>query len=151
MITYWIESENLFHKGRSPNTEILLPVDQVMVKITEMDDNITLDKQFETEVGPVVVMNKFNVSPGEVEEFLKVFAETTKVFKQQPGFISAQLHQGIAGSSTFINYVVWESVAHFKQAFDKPEFRTNMANVLPNTVMSPHLFKKIAIAGVCVD
>ena len=51
-----------------------------MVKITEMDDNITLDKQFETEVGPVVVMNKFNVSPGEVEEFLKVFAETTKVF-----------------------------------------------------------------------
>lgn len=122
-----------------------------MVKITEMDDNITLDKQFETEVGPVVVMNKFNVNPGEVEEFLKVFAETTKVFKQQPGFISAQLHQGIAGSSTFINYVVWESVAHFKQAFDKPEFRTNMANVLPNTVMSPHLFKKIAIAGVCVD
>jgi heme-degrading monooxygenase HmoA len=122
-----------------------------MVKITEMDDTITLDKQFETEVGPVIVMNKFNVGPDEVEEFLKVFAETTKVFKQQPGFISAQLHQGIAGSSTFINYVVWESVAHFKQAFDKPEFRTNMANVLPNTVMSPHLFKKIAISGVCVD
>jgi heme-degrading monooxygenase HmoA len=122
-----------------------------MVKITEMDDTITLEKQFETEVGPVIVMNKFNVGPGEVEEFLKVFAETTKVFKQQPGFISAQLHQGIAGSSTFINYVVWESVAHFKQAFDKPEFRINMANVLPNTVMSPHLFKKIAIAGICVD
>jgi heme-degrading monooxygenase HmoA len=122
-----------------------------MVKITEMDDTITLDKQFETEVGPVIVMNKFNVGPGEVEEFLKVFAQTTQVFKQQPGFISAQLHQGIAGSSTFINYVVWESVAHFKQAFDKPEFRINMANVLPNTVMSPHLFKKIAIAGICVD
>lgn len=122
-----------------------------MVKITEMDDTITLEKQFETEVGPVIVMNKFNVGPGEIEEFLKVFAETTKVFKQQPGFISAQLHQGIAGSSTFINYVVWESVAHFKQAFDKPEFRINMANVLPNTVMSPHLFKKIAIAGICVD
>jgi heme-degrading monooxygenase HmoA len=122
-----------------------------MVKITEMDDTITLEKQSETEVGPVIVMNKFNVGPGEVEEFLKVFAETTKVFKQQPGFISAQLHQGIAGSSTFINYVVWESVAHFKQAFDKPEFRINMANVLPNTVMSPHLFKKIAIAGICVD
>jgi heme-degrading monooxygenase HmoA len=122
-----------------------------MVRITEMDDTITLDKQFETEVGPVIVMNKFNVGPGEIEEFLKVFAETTKVFKQQPGFISAQLHQGIAGSSTFINFVVWESVAHFKQAFDKPEFQTNMTNVLPNTVMSPHLFKKIAISGVCVD
>jgi heme-degrading monooxygenase HmoA len=147
-----IESEILFHKGRSPNTEISLPVEQVMVKITEMDDTLTLSKLFETEAGPVILMNKFNVSPDEVEEFLKVFAETTKAFKQQPGFISAKLHQGIAGSSTFINYVVWESVAHFKQAFDKPEFRTNMAKVLPNnTVMSPHLFKKIAISGVCVD
>ena len=118
-----------------------------MVKIIEMDDSVTLSEQFEAEVGAVILMN----TPDEVEEFLKVFADTTKVFKQQPGFISAQLHRGIAGSCTFINYVVWESVAHFRQAFDKPEFRENMAKVLPNTVMSPHLFKKVAIAGVCVD
>jgi len=32
------------------------------------------------------------------ETFLKVFENTTKVMKQQAGFISAQLHQGIAGS-----------------------------------------------------
>jgi heme-degrading monooxygenase HmoA len=121
-----------------------------MVKIIEMDKTVTLNEQFKTEVGPVILMNKFNVSPDEVEEFLKVFAETTKVFKQQPGFISAQLHRGIAGS-TFVNYVVWESVAHFRQAFNKPEFRSNMAKLLPNTVMSPHLFKKVAIPGVCVD
>jgi len=61
------------------------------------------------------------------------------------------LHRGIAGSCTFINYVGWGSVAHFTQAFDKPEFRENMVKVLPITVMSPHLFKKVAIAGVCVD
>ena len=123
-----------------------------MVKIIEMDDSVTLGEQFEAEVGAVILMNKFNVGPDKVEEeFIKVFADTTKVFKQQPGFISAQLHRGIAGSCTYINYVVWESVAHFRQAFDKPEFRENMAKVLPNTVMSSHLFKKIAIAGVCVD
>ena len=121
-----------------------------MVKIIEMADTVTLSEQFEAEVGAVILMNKFNVGYDEVEEFLKVFADTTKVF-QQPGFISAQLHQGIAGSSTFINYVVWESVAHFRQAFDKPEFWDNMAKVLPNTVMSPQLFKKVAVAGVCVD
>ena len=70
------------------------------------------------------------MGPDEVEEeFIKVFADTTKVFKQQPGFISAQLHRGIAGSCTFINYVGWESVAHFTQAFDKPEFRENMVKV----------------------
>ena len=94
-----------------------------MVKIIEMDDSVTLGEQFEAEVGAVILMNKFNVGPDEVEEFLKAFADTTKVFKQQPGFISAQLHRGIAGSCTFIKYVVWESIAHFRQAFDKPEFR----------------------------
>ena len=122
-----------------------------MVKIIEMDDSVKLGEQFEAEVEAVILMNKFNVGPDEVEEFLKVFADTTKVSKQQPGFISAQLRRGIAGSCTFINCVVWESVAHFRQAFDKPEFRENMVKVLPNTVMSPHLFKRVAIAGVCVD
>lgn len=122
-----------------------------MVKIVEMDERITLEKQLDEDAGPIIVMNKFNVGPDEVDEFLKVFAKTTETFKQQPGFISAQLHRGIAGSSTFINYVVWESAAHFKQAFNRPEFRSNMANVLPNTMMSPHLFKKVAVSGICVD
>ena len=122
-----------------------------MVTIVEMDEKITLAKQLDEDVGPIVVMNRFNVGPDEVDEFLKVFAKTTEIFKQQPGFISAQLHRGIAGSSTFINYVVWESAAHFKQAFNRPEFRSNIADVLPNTVMSPHLFKKVAVPGICVD
>lgn len=122
-----------------------------MVKIVEMDEQITLEKQLDEDVGPIVVMNKFNVDPQEVDEFLKIFATTTETFKQQPGFISAQFHRGIAGSTTFVNYVVWESAAHFKQAFNRPEFKSKMAKVLPNTIMSPHLFKKVAVPGVCVD
>ena len=122
-----------------------------MVKIVEMDERITLEKQLDEDSGPIIVMNKFNVGPDEIDEFLKVFAKTTEKFKQQPGFISAQLHRGIAGSSTFVNYVVWESAAHFKQAFNREEFKSNMGSVLPNTVMSPHLFKKVAVQGICVD
>lgn len=61
-----------------------------MVKIIETDDSVTLGEQFEAEVGAVILMNNFNVGPDEVEEeLIKVFADTTKVFKQQPGFISA--------------------------------------------------------------
>jgi heme-degrading monooxygenase HmoA len=122
-----------------------------MVIIVEMDERITLEKQLDKDVGPIIVMNKFNVDLQEIDEFLQVFAKTTETFKQQLGFISAQLHRGIAGSSTFVNYVIWESAAHFKQAFNRPEFKSNMANVLPNTVMSPHLFKKVAVPGICVD
>ena len=32
-----------------------------MVKIIEMDETVTLNEQFETEVGPVILMNKFKV------------------------------------------------------------------------------------------
>jgi heme-degrading monooxygenase HmoA len=122
-----------------------------MVKIVEMDDNVTLKAQLEEDVGPFNLLNKFTVKPEDVNQFLKVFTDTSKMFKQQPGFISAQLHRGIGGSSTFFNYVVWESAEHFKQAFNSPEFRSSMADVLPNTVMSPHLFKKVTVPGICVD
>jgi quinol monooxygenase YgiN len=115
-----------------------------MVKIVEMDENVTLKAQLEEDVGSVILLNKFTVKPEDVDQFLKVFAITTEMFKQQPGFISAQLHRGIGGSSTFFNYVVWESAEHFKQAL------TN-SDVLPNTVMSPHLFKKVGVPGICVD
>jgi quinol monooxygenase YgiN len=71
--------------------------------------------------------------------------------KKQPGFISAQLHRGIAGSSTFFNYAVFESVEHFKRALNTPEFRSSMSNLPPNTVMSPHIFKKVAVPDICVD
>jgi quinol monooxygenase YgiN len=123
-----------------------------MVKIVEMDEKVTLNTQLEGDVGgAVILLNKFTVQPEDVDEFLKVFKATTKVMKQQPGFISAQLHRGIAGSSTFFNYAVFESAEHFKQAFNTPEFRSSMATLPPNTVMSPHLFKKVAVPDICVD
>jgi quinol monooxygenase YgiN len=123
-----------------------------MVKIVEMDEKVTLNTQLEGDVGgAVILLNKFTVQPEDVDEFLKVFQATTKVMKQQPGFISAQLHRGIAGSSTFFNYAVFESAEHFKRAFNTPEFRSSMATLPPDTVMSPQLFKKVAVPDICVD
>ena len=107
-----------------------------MVKIVETDEKASLNTQLDADVdGAVILVNKFTVQPDDVEQFLKVFQATTKVMKQQPGFISAQLHRGIAGSSTFFNYAVFESVEHFKRAFNTPEFRSSMSNLPPKTVM----------------
>jgi hypothetical protein len=64
-----------------------------MVRIVEMDDGITLSTQLEADVGPVVTIDNFKVDPDEVDEFLKVYKTITENFKQQPGFISAQLHR----------------------------------------------------------
>ena len=52
-----------------------------MVKIVEMDKRITLEKQLDENVGPIVMMNKFNVDPQEVDEFLQIFAKITETFK----------------------------------------------------------------------
>jgi heme-degrading monooxygenase HmoA len=97
-----------------------------MVKIVEMDENITLKAQLEEDVGSVILLNKFTVKPEDIDQFL-IFAATTEIFKQQPGFISTQMHRGIGNSTTFFNYVIWESAEHFKRAFDRPEFRSRMA------------------------
>ena len=121
--------------------------------MTEMEENVTLAVQLEEGEGghPVILINKFNVKPEDVDQFLKVWAAAVAYLKQKPGFISTQLHRGIGGSCVFINHAVWESVEHFKQATSDPAFRLAQAQYPDSTVSSPHLFRKVAVPGICVD
>jgi len=123
-----------------------------MTKVVEMDERVSIFSQMNEDVGPVILINKFNVDPSESYEFVKAWAEEAENFKGQIGFISTQLHKGIGGSGIFINYAVWESASQFKNAVNKvmnPNDR--MSGYPPGTVASPHLFKKVAVAGVCVE
>ena len=71
-----------------------------MTKIVEMDERVTISAQWEENVGPVILINKFSVNPEDFDQFLKAWAVEAGKFKEQPGFISTQLHKGIGGSST---------------------------------------------------
>ncbi len=128
-----------------------------MAKFVEMDDRVKFKDQIEEKVmGSVILINKFNVAQGKVEQFLKDWGEDATNFKQQPGFISTQLHKGIGKSSVFINYAVWESMEHYKKAINKILFRSKSQSPLlkyddESLVLSPHLFKKVAVPGICVD
>ena len=121
-----------------------------MVKIVEMDDTVTLLAQLASNESPVILINKFNVRPDEVDRLLAGWKADSEYFKSQTGFISAQLHRGIAGSCVFLNYAVWESVDHFRRAFGRPEFQSALAHYPSSTVAAPHLFQKIAVEGICV-
>lgn len=127
-----------------------------MIKLTEMDDNVTLAAQLEEEDGKegrgrsVILINKINAKPEDVDEVLKAWAEDAAFFKKKPGFISAQLHRGTGGSGVFINYAVWESVEHLKQALSDPAFGSALARYPDSVVASPHLFRKVAVPGICV-
>jgi quinol monooxygenase YgiN len=125
------------------------PID-TMLKFTEMDFNVTLIQQMEADISPVVLINRFTVTPEEVDQLLKAWAADAAFLKTQFGCISAQLHRGIGGSCCFINVAVWESVAHFKQAFMHPSFQAHLKDYPPSTVASPHLFAKVAIPNICV-
>ena len=98
-----------------------------MVVIEEMDKRTTLDKQLEEDVGPVLLINKFNLDPQDVNQFLKDWALDLRFMKQQPGFISTQLHRGIAGSSAFFNYAIWEFTSQIKQALRNLQFQAKMS------------------------
>ena len=87
-----------------------------MIKLVEMDEKVTLSEQLKENVeGTVILINKFNVKPEEVDHFLRAWAADAAYFKQQPGFISTQLHRGIGGSSVFVNYAIWESTELYKR------------------------------------
>ena len=93
-----------------------------LAKFIEMDEKVKYSTQMEENVSPVILVNKFNVKPDEVDQFLKAWTADGVIMMQQPGCISGQLHRGIGGSSVFLNYAVWESTEHYKLAFKSPEF-----------------------------
>ena len=123
-----------------------------MAKFVEMDERVPISAQWEGNVGPVILINKFSVNPEESDQFVKAWAAEAQKFKEQPGYISTQLHRGIGGSSTFVNYAVWESTAHFRRAVNNVmDPKDRMSAFPPSTVASPHLFKRLAVPGICVD
>jgi quinol monooxygenase YgiN len=121
-----------------------------MPQFKEMDELVTLRDQMAQDVGPVTLVNTFNVDPDELDQALRAWAADAATMKRQPGFISTQLHRGIGASSVLVNVAVWESVDAFRRAFSNPEFQARLGEYPPSTVASPHLFTKVAVPGICV-
>src|SRR5215211_6085402 len=122
-----------------------------MAKFGEKDEKVTLSEQLEENVSPVILINKFNVNPEEADQFLKAWGDDAAYFKSQPGFISAQLHRGIGGSGVFVNYAVWESSTQLKKTLNNTVVETMLSDYPASTVVSPHIFKKVAVPGICVE
>jgi muramoyltetrapeptide carboxypeptidase LdcA involved in peptidoglycan recycling len=61
-----------------------------MAKFVDMDEIVNFKDQLEEKIeGSVILINKFNVEPDKVEQFVKDWEDAVN-FKQQPGFISTQ-------------------------------------------------------------
>jgi heme-degrading monooxygenase HmoA len=114
-----------------------------------MDERVTLVDQLQTDGGPIVLINRFNVPADEVERFLEVWSTDAAYMKRQPGFISTQLHRGVAGSTTFVNVATWESARALGAALASPEFQAQTARYSDGTRAAPHVFERVAVSGIC--
>jgi heme-degrading monooxygenase HmoA len=123
-----------------------------MVTLRPLDPLFPIERQIGLETGPIVLVNVITVDKQDEPALLKALEAEIPIMKSAPGYISAQLHRAVGDSPkpTYLNYAVWESMAHFRAAFTNPKFRGSLANFPSSIVASPHVFQKIALPNACV-
>jgi quinol monooxygenase YgiN len=123
-----------------------------MLKHVEMDPSLPMIEQYGDKTNaPVILINLFDVDPKDNAAFKEAWAKDSAFFRAQPGYISAQLHHGIGNSRMWLNYAVFETVADFAATNDQPQFKP-LRGIYPDSATAhPHLFRCVAIPGICVD
>ena len=96
------------------------------------------------------MLNLFKVDPKDDEVFKAAWAKDAEFFKQQPGWISAQLLRGVGASHLWCNYAVFENAETFAAMNRLPGFEALQKGFPDSTVAQPHLFKRVRVPGVCL-
>jgi len=120
-----------------------------MLKLKALDETFPIAAQLGTDQAPVVLINLFEVDAADEQALMRAWEADANWMKQQPGYISTQLHRALGASRLFLNYAVWESVAHFRAAFAHPDFQSALAHYPSSAVAAPHLFRRLAVANLC--
>jgi heme-degrading monooxygenase HmoA len=121
-----------------------------MLQLKPLDSAVPIFQQLSAEQSPVILVNVFNVAEQDIPALLEAWAADANWMKHQAGYISTQLHRGIGGSTVFMNYAIWESVAHFRAAFNHPNFKSALEHYPSSAVASPHLFERLTVPNLCV-
>jgi quinol monooxygenase YgiN len=121
------------------------------MRLREMDEQVTYSEQLAEDGGPIVLINQFTVAPEDADALLAAWAKDAEFMQRQPGFVSTQLHRGTAGSGTFVNVAEWESAGALGAAFRLPEFQATLGDYPESAIASPHVFRRVAVPGICGD
>src|SRR5258707_8461307 len=81
----------------------------IMQPLRPLDPVFPIERQLAIDAGPVVLVNVFTLDRVDEQTFLQAWQIDAAFMKQQPGFISTQLHRALGESPTYLNYAVWES------------------------------------------
>ena len=120
------------------------------MQMKPLDPAFPIAKQLAlSDEGPVVLVNLFTLDEADEPAFLRAWAADAAYMKAREGFISTQLHRGLGSSPAYLNSAVWETLDAFRKAFNDPEFQARLTDYPSSAVTAPHLFRRIAVPGVC--
>jgi heme-degrading monooxygenase HmoA len=93
----------------------------------------------------VTLINPFEVPEGREQEALKDWEAAAVYLRQQPGFISTNLHQAVSPGAKFhfINVAKWESAEAFQAAVTSAEFQALIKSTVENFPHYPALYEVI--------
>lgn len=120
-----------------------------MATFYDFDSEKSFKEQLEEETGTVILTNTFTIPKGQMESALATWKKTADILKFCPGHISTQLHRGV-DSNMLINVAVWDCAHHLRDGLSREDFKAVLASFPPGTECRAHLYRRIAIDGVCV-
>jgi quinol monooxygenase YgiN len=93
---------------------------------------------------PVILINAFEVPPGQEEQFRQAWHEAAEYMRHAPGARSTRLHESLdpGAKFRFVNVAEWESAEHFQAAIRTEAFQ-QISQKMPFTA-HPALYRVIA-------
>ena len=90
------------------------------------------------EITTVIVI--FSVEPERQQELVDAIAEFVETVKQQPGFVSANIHKSIDGTKV-ANYAQWQSQADYQNFIDNAEVQKKAAKLREFNPPDIHIYE----------
>jgi quinol monooxygenase YgiN len=90
----------------------------------------------------VTLINVFTVAPEDQQRLVDVLADATQaVMRQQPGFVSANIHRSLDGTRV-TNYAQWRSTEAFETMLQNQEAAEHMGEAARIAErLEPHLYE----------
>jgi quinol monooxygenase YgiN len=66
-----------------------------------------------------------------------------------PGYLSTQLHRGVANSNVLINYAVWESAEALRKCLHSEDFKAMIRDFPAGTECRAQISQKLRVEGAC--
>lgn len=82
------------------------------------------EPQTATNSSPVTLINVVEIPHDQVDTFVEGWTERVKILSEKPGFVSATLHQALAGETRFqlVNVALWRDQQALSDATKDPNF-----------------------------